>query len=133
MIKATLKTITPILSTIILILYLFLYEIPVTTFNSFKNRKRDKYLRRILDEKFEELEEDKCVMLSQYFECTNTKLFNVLETVEFNGIEYKLISLEPGAHLETEGLCFWKGEIKRCLYVTNTSDLNGGISRRFTI
>jgi hypothetical protein len=123
----------PVFTFIVLFLYLFLYEIPISTFNSFKNRNRDKYLRQLVDEKFEQLENAKCLMLTQYFECNNAKLFSILETVEFNGKEFKLISLQSGARIETEGVCFWKGEITRCYYVPNTSDLNGGSERRFHI
>ncbi|KAI9279920.1 hypothetical protein BC943DRAFT_331389 [Umbelopsis sp. AD052] len=130
MIKASLKS---VIAFVFLFLYVFLYEVPVTAFNGFKNRKRDKYLKQILDKKFEELEDGKCLMLTQYFDCTYTKLFKVLETVEFNGIEFKIISLEPGARVQTEGLCFWRGEVKKRFLVPNTGDLNGGIERRFVI
>jgi hypothetical protein len=128
-----------VFSIVLFFLYMFLYELPVSAFLDFKNqtRNRDKYLRQLVYEKFEQLENVKCLMLTQSFELgfsDKKKLFSILETVEFNGTEYTLISLQAGARIETKGLCIWKGEITRCYGVPSTGYAHcGGIERRFHI
>jgi hypothetical protein len=116
---------------ILLILYFIIYEIPVSTFNNFRNRKRDKYLMNILDEKFKDLE--KCLLLCQYFKCNDKKLCKIIEIVNFNNIEYKLIEFKTGARINTEGLCFWRGNVKKHVVMAGTHDLNGGLNRNFVI
>lgn len=86
-----------------------------------------------MDEKFEHLKNAKCLMLTEHFECSNTRLFSVLETVVFNGSELTLVSLQPGVRVETKGLCIWKGEITSCFHVPGTEFGNGGVEKRFII
>ena len=119
---------------IVLILYFIIYELPISTFNNFKNRKRDRYLKNILDEKFKDLkEEETCLMLCQYFKCNDKKLFKIIEIVKFNNIKYTLIKFNHEARINTEGLCFWRGNVKKHVVMAGTHDLNGGINRNFVI
>jgi hypothetical protein len=48
----------------------------------------EKEIMNILDEKFKDLkEEEKCLILCQYFKCNNKKLCKIIEIVNINNIE----------------------------------------------
>ena len=117
---------------ILLVLHFIFYEIPLHIFNRFKNKGRDKYLNNVLNERYKEFINNQCLILCQFYFCSPKKSCQLIDIIEYNGIQYNLLLFKSGARVNTEGLCCWRGNVKKCIVVSNTY-LDGEPNRNFVI